>query len=114
VSTWPPETNAECFGGPDQPPVLLVMDLATQMLGWPDGFCTGPAERGLRVVRFDNRDVGLTTHLHDAPAPHVRAALAGDTSSASYRLSDMALDPVGLLNALDLDSAHLVGRRWAG
>lgn len=108
------EIAYQCFGNAEDPPVLLVMGLATQMLGWPDEFCAGLAENGLSVVRFDNRDVGLSTHLHDAPPPDVRAGFAGDTSSASYRLSDMARDTVGLLDALGLDSAHLVGASMGG
>jgi pimeloyl-ACP methyl ester carboxylesterase len=104
----------ERFGDPDAPPVLLVMGLATQMLGWPDGFCSALVARGVRVVRFDNRDVGLSTHLHDARPPDVMAALSADSSSASYRLSDMAGDCVGLLDALQLDGAHIVGASMGG
>ncbi len=99
----------ERFGEPDLPPVLLLMGLGTQMLGWPDGFCAALVWRGLHVIRFDNRDIGLSSHVRDAPAPDVRAALLGDPTSASYTLSDMAGDTVGLLDALGLDSAHLVG-----
>jgi pimeloyl-ACP methyl ester carboxylesterase len=108
------EIAYETFGDPGDPPVLLVMGLATQMLGWPDGFCEALAGRGHLVVRFDNRDVGLSTHLHDAPLPDVMAAFAGDTSSASYTLSDMARDTVGLIDALGLDGAHLVGASMGG
>ena len=99
----------ERFGDPGPPPVLLVMGLGTQMLGWPDGFCDALVRRGLHVIRFDNRDIGLSSHMTNAPAPDVRAALLGDVASASYTLSDMAGDTVGLLDALGLDSAHLVG-----
>src|SRR3954452_3971740 len=108
------EIAYETFGDPGDPPVLLVMGLATQMLGWPDAFCEGLANRGTFVVRFDNRDVGLSTHLHDAPTPDPLAALRGDFSSASYRLTDMAGDAVGLLDALGLDSAHVVGASMGG
>ena len=104
----------ERFGDPELPTVLLVMGLGTQMLGWPDGFCSALEARGVHVIRFDNRDIGLSSHLTDAPMPDVRAALLGDTSSASYRLSDMAADTVGLLDALGLDSAHLVGASMGG
>jgi pimeloyl-ACP methyl ester carboxylesterase len=104
----------EQFGEPGAPPVLLLMGLGTQMLGWPDGFCDALVARGLHVIRFDNRDIGLSSHLHDAPMPDVRAALTGDTSSASYRLSDMAADTVGLLDHIGLDSAHLVGASMGG
>ena len=104
----------ERFGDPDSPPLLLIMGLATQMLGWPEGFCSALVAQGLHVIRFDNRDIGLSTHVHDAPAPDVMAALAGDTRSASYTLSDMARDAVGLLDALALDSAHIVGASMGG
>ena len=96
----------ERFGDPGAPSVLLVMGLGTQMLGWPEGFCAALVGRGLHVIRFDNRDVGLSTHRHDAPPPDVIAALSGDMSSASYTLSDMAADSFALLDALELESAH--------
>jgi len=104
----------ERFGEPESPPVLLVMGLGTQMLGWPDGFCERLAGRGVHVIRFDNRDIGLSSHLTEAPVPDVRAALLGDASSASYTLSDMAADTAGLLDALGLHSAHLVGASMGG
>jgi pimeloyl-ACP methyl ester carboxylesterase len=104
----------ETFGARSAPPVLLVMGLGTQMLGWRDDFCAALADRGLHVIRFDNRDVGLSTHLHDAPPADVMAALAGDVSSATYTLSDMAADTVALLDALGLESAHLVGASMGG
>jgi len=68
----------------------------------------------VQVIRFDNRDIGLSSHFPDAPTPDLQAALAGDTSSASYTLSDMAADVVGLLDALGLDSAHIVGASMGG
>jgi len=108
------ELAYEAFGDRSDPPVLLVMGFGTQMLGWPDDFCAGLAAQGLFVVRFDNRDVGLSTHLHDAPEPNIAATFAGDTSSASYTMSDMAADAIGLLTALGLDSAHLVGASMGG
>jgi pimeloyl-ACP methyl ester carboxylesterase len=95
-------------------PVLLIMGLGTQMLGWPDGFCEALVDRGMHVIRFDNRDIGLSSHLTNARTPDVPAALRGNTSSASYRLSDMAADTVGLLDALGLGSAHLVGASMGG
>ncbi len=104
----------EAFGDRGDPPLLLIMGLATQMLGWPDGFCAALADRGWWVVRYDNRDVGLSTHLHDAPLPDLGAAMAGDTSSASYTLADLAQDAVGLLDALRLPSAHVVGASMGG
>ena len=104
----------ERFGDRDAPPVLLVMGLGTQMLGWPEDFCAQLVDRGLQVIRFDNRDAGLSTHLDDAPPPDVMAALAGDTSSASYTLSDMAADSAGLLDGLGIDRAHVVGASMGG
>ncbi len=104
----------ETFGSPQDIPLLLVMGLATQMIGWPDEFCRMLAGRGLYVVRFDNRDVGLSTHLDDAGAPDVLAVMGGDHSRVAYRLADMAEDTAGLLDALGLDGAHLVGASMGG
>ncbi|EFL19153.1 predicted protein [Streptomyces sp. C] len=108
------EVAYERWGDAQDPPVLLIMGIALQMHGWPDGFCAELTARGLRLIRFDNRDAGLSTHFPDAPLPDVAAALAGDLSSASYSLSDMAGDAVGLLDALGLDSAHVVGLSLGG
>jgi pimeloyl-ACP methyl ester carboxylesterase len=104
----------ERLGAPPAPPVLLIMGLGAQLIAWPDGFCDELVRRGLHLIRFDNRDVGQSTHLTGAPPPDMAAALAGDCSSASYTLSDMAADAVGLLDALGLDSAHLVGASMGG
>ena len=108
------ELAYERFGDPADPPLLLIMGLATQMLGWPADFCAALVERGLHVIRFDNRDIGLSTHIQDAPAPDVAAAFAGDPSSASYTLWDMADDTAALLDALGLESAHVVGASMGG
>jgi pimeloyl-ACP methyl ester carboxylesterase len=104
----------ERFGAADLPPVLLLMGLGTQMLGWPDGLCDVLVGRGMHVIRCDNRDIGLSSHLADAPAPDLGAIFRGDPASASYTLSDMAGDTFGLLDALGLDSAHLVGASMGG
>jgi pimeloyl-ACP methyl ester carboxylesterase len=108
------EIAYETFGRRTDPPLLLVMGLGTQMLGWPDEFCAGLADRGLFVIRFDNRDVGLSTHLDDAPKPDIYAIFGGDTSTVSYTLSDMAAETVGLLDALGIDDAHVVGASMGG
>src|SRR3954451_15496906 len=108
------ELAYETFGDPGDPPVLLVMGLATQMVGWPDEFCAGLAGRGHFVVRFDNRDIGLSTHLHAAGAPDLLTVLGGDASSVAYGLADLADDTVGLLDALGLESVHLVGASMGG
>lgn len=102
------------FGDPSAPPVLLIMGLAAQLVHWPDSLCHDLAGRGLHVIRFDNRDAGRSTHFHAAPAADLPAALAGDLSSATYTLSDMAADSVGLLDALGLASAHVVGASMGG
>jgi len=96
-------------GDPQSPAVVLIVGLAAQSIHWPDPFCGILLENGLQVIRFDNRDSGLSTHLQNAPTPNLPAALAGDHSSASYNLSDMAADTAGLLDALGIASAHLVG-----
>ncbi len=108
------ELAYETFGDPADVPLLLISGLATQMLGWADDFCALLAEQGHFVVRFDNRDVGLSTHLNDAPPVDLAGLVKGDMSSASYNLSDMARDTVGLLDALELDSAHIVGASMGG
>ncbi|HEX6538722.1 MAG TPA: alpha/beta hydrolase [Candidatus Dormibacteraeota bacterium] len=104
----------EEFGDATRPPVLLIMGGGAQMVWWPEGFCRALVSRGLRVIRFDSRDTGRSTHFTDAPAPDVRAALAGDLSAALYTLSAMAADTVGLIDHLGCDSAHLVGASLGG
>jgi pimeloyl-ACP methyl ester carboxylesterase len=115
-----PERNGvrlayETSGPSDGTPLLLVHGLATQMLLWHDDLLRALTERGFRVVRFDNRDVGRSTHLHDAPAPDLMAALTkGDTSTASYRLEDLADDVVGLLDHVGVDKVHVLGVSMGG
>jgi pimeloyl-ACP methyl ester carboxylesterase len=101
-------------GDPDGEPLLLVMGLATQMLAWPEEFCSLLAERGFRVIRFDNRDIGHSTKLDDAGAPGRLDLLLGRRESAAYLLSDMADDAVGLLDHLGIESAHVVGVSMGG
>lgn len=104
----------ETFGASGGRPLLLVMGFGGQMLWWHPELCTTLAAEDFFVVRYDNRDVGLSTHLHDASPPNLHAAMAGDFSSASYQLEDMADDAVGLLDALGLDQAHVVGASIGG
>jgi len=108
------EIAYETFGASGGRPLLLVMGLGAQMLEWHPDLCADLAAENFFVVRFDNRDVGLSTHLHDAPPPDLDAARRGDFSSASYRLEDMADDAVGLLDVLGLDQAHVVGVSMGG
>ncbi|MFB8275730.1 alpha/beta fold hydrolase [Nocardia colli] len=108
------EIAYERFGDATLPPVLLIMGGGAQMINWPDGFCAELVDRGLHVVRFDSRDTGHSTHMADAPVVDMPAAMAGDLSTASYNLSDMAADTVGLLDALGFGSAHLVGLSMGG
>ncbi len=102
------------LGDPEAPPVLLIMGIAAQSIHWPNAFCHALAGRGLQIIRFDNRDSGLSTHMTDAPPPNLPAALAGDLSSVSYTLSDMAADTVSLMDLLGIGKAHLVGASMGG
>jgi pimeloyl-ACP methyl ester carboxylesterase len=104
----------EPFGDEGDPVMLMIMGLGTQMLGWNEGFCRMLAGRGFRVVRFDNRDVGRSTKVEGGPRPDLMAIAAGDPSSASYTLSEMADDAVGLLDHLGAGTAHLVGASQGG
>ena len=84
----------DTFGDADAPPLLLIMGLASQMIAWHDEFCASLAARGYRVIRFDNRDIGLSTSFDSAGVPNIGAAMAaalqGKPVDAPYRLSDMA------------------------
>jgi proline iminopeptidase len=105
-------------GDPHAPALLLIMGLGTQMIGWPEAFCGRLADRGFRVVRFDNRDVGLSTKMEDAPRVDLAAAfmraLAGQPVEAPYNLDDMAKDAIGLMDGLGLAKAHIVGASMGG
>jgi pimeloyl-ACP methyl ester carboxylesterase len=103
----------ETFGDPSDPTALLIMGLATQMIAWPDEFCTRLAHRGFHVVRFDNRDAGRSTHIKGRP-PTARELLVRSKKPARYRLSDMADDAAGLLRELDLAPAHVIGASMGG
>lgn len=111
----------DCFGDPAGQPLLLIMGLGTQMIAWDEAFCAQLAARGFRVIRFDNRDIGRSTWFDDAGIPDVgkllMQALAGgsvDAAGVRYTLADMADDAVGLLDALDIPSAHIVGASMGG
>jgi pimeloyl-ACP methyl ester carboxylesterase len=104
----------ETFGEPADPAVLLVMGLATQMLGWPDDFCAQLAGRGFHVIRFDNRDIGRSTRLSRYPPPTTGQLLRRDKRAAAYTLADMAADGIGVLDHLGIERAHVVGASMGG
>ena len=104
----------ETFGERSNPTVLLVMGLATQMLGWREDFCAELAERGFHVVRYDNRDVGRSTRFSKHRPPTAAQIIRRDASAAAYTLDDMADDGVGLLDHLGIRAAHVVGASMGG
>jgi len=103
----------ETFGSSDDPAMLLIMGLGAQMIAWPDEFCELLASAGFHVIRYDNRDVGESTWFDDAGSPDVGAAFSGNATPA-YTLEDMADDAGGLLEALGIGTAHIVGVSMGG
>jgi pimeloyl-ACP methyl ester carboxylesterase len=105
-------------GNRDDPAILLIMGLATQMIAWPEEFCDSLAARGFRVVRFDNRDIGQSTKFQAAPPIDLGAVLqrvmAGEKINPPYDLTDMAADTVGLMDRLAIEKAHVVGASMGG
>ncbi len=104
----------ETFGDPADPALLLIMGLGTQMIAWPEGFCRQLTGRGFFVIRFDNRDIGRSTHLRGQRAPTLKQLLLRDKSAAAYSLSDMAGDAAGLLDHLGIERAHVAGASMGG
>lgn len=100
------------------PAVLLIMGLGSQMILWPEPLCDALAAAGYYVIRFDNRDVGLSSKLEQAGTPNLLLTAArarlGLPQQVPYRLDDMARDAVGLLAALDIEKAHIVGASMGG
>jgi pimeloyl-ACP methyl ester carboxylesterase len=103
----------EAIGDPADPPILLVMGLATQMIAWHDNFCEQLAARGFYVVRFDNRDIGRSTHFDFAP-PTIGQMIRRRVGPQQYTLSDMAEDAARLLEQLGIAPAHVVGASMGG
>ncbi|QKW24772.1 alpha/beta hydrolase [Streptomyces seoulensis] len=111
----------ESFGDPGDPPVLLVMGFGAQLLAWHEDFCRALADRGRYVIRYDNRDCGLSTKFDSHPVDMgnlMATVSSGDIPAAHamvpYRLLDMADDGLGLLTALGLERAHVVGSSMGG
>ena len=108
----------DTFGSPQDKPLLLVMGLGTQMIGWHEGFCQMLADRGHYVIRYDNRDVGLSQKFGELGTPDViamaTAAATGESVTAPYSLDDMARDGIGLLDALSIEKAHICGASMGG
>jgi pimeloyl-ACP methyl ester carboxylesterase len=111
----------DTFGDPGDPPILLVIGLGAQMIGWHEDFCALLAGRGRYVIRYDNRDCGLSTRFDDHPVNvgrFIAAVSGGDIAAARamvpYTLADMADDGLGLLTALGIERAHVVGSSMGG
>ncbi len=108
----------DSFGDADAEPILLISGLGTQMIRWSEPFCKGLAARGYRVIRFDNRDAGCSTHFSTSRTPDfgalAAALMAGRRPEVPYTLYDMADDAIGLLDALGIARAHVVGRSMGG
>lgn len=107
------EIEYDTFGDPKAAPLLLVMGLGAQLIAWDESFCTQLAERGFHVIRYDNRDAGLSTKMVEAGEPDLLSAFAGNPQPA-YALDDLADDAVGMLDALDIRAAHVVGASMGG
>jgi pimeloyl-ACP methyl ester carboxylesterase len=108
----------QVLGDPAAEPLLLVSGLGSQLINWRDEFCGELTDRGFRVIRFDNRDVGLSTHMDGAGTPDPeavgRAAARGEPVDVPYTLADMAEDAVGLLDALGIEATHVMGSSMGG
>jgi pimeloyl-ACP methyl ester carboxylesterase len=106
------------FGDATHPAIVLIMGLGTQMIAWPVEMCEQLAAHGFRVVRFDNRDIGLSEKFDHAKQPSIPAVVLRSKlnlpGSVPYTLNDMADDAIGLLDALDINRAHIVGASMGG
>jgi len=112
------EIEYDTFGDPSSKPLLLIMGLGAQMINWDEEFCEKLVERGFFVIRFDNRDVGLSTKFEEAGEPDLMKlymqAQKGEKIEAAYTLEDMADDAVGLLTTINIDKAHICGASMGG
>lgn len=103
----------ERLGDPGAPPLVLIMGLGQQLMAWPDPFCEALVARGFQVVRFDNRDVGRSSHAATRP-PRLKQLITRRFAPDQYDLDDLAADTAGLLGALELTPAHVVGISMGG
>lgn len=105
-------------GAADGAPLLLIHGVGAQLVRWPPALLDALAARGFRTIRYDNRDVGLSTHMHGAPVPDLGAVIAavrrGDAPDLPYTLADLAADAAGLLDALGIGAAHILGVSLGG
>ena len=112
------EIEYETIGDPSSKPLLLIAGLGSQLLAWPDDMCETVADRGFLVIRFDNRDIGLSTKLNDAGIPNfaeIGAAHArGEKPEVPYTLEDMADDAMGILDDLNIEKTHVCGASMGG
>lgn len=108
------ELEYDTFGDRADPPLLLIIGLGIQMIAWPEQVCRDLASSGFYVIRFDNRDSGLSSKFDSFGVPDILKGMGGDCSSAAYTLSQMASDAVGLLDYLRLPAAHVVGVSMGG
>lgn len=111
------EIGYETHGDAGGEPLLLVMGLGAQLIVWPLELCDALVDRGFYVIRYDNRDTGLSTKCNDVGGEFMAAFLAaslGEPVEVSYRLTDMAADGMGLLDHLGIESAHIVGASMGG
>lgn len=112
------ELAYDSFGNERDEAIILVAGLGTQMIRWTAPFCTMLAARGFRVLRFDNRDTGCSTHYRNYPTLDfdslAKELMSGRQPDIPYTLDDMAHDIIRLLDALSIDRAHVVGRSMGG
>src|SRR5665648_38628 len=108
----------DTFGDSSEPPLLLIQGLNWQMVMWDEAFCGALAEKGYFVIRFDNRDIGQSTHMDSAGVPNIARLIAdigaGKPVKVPYLLSDMAGDTFGLLDHLGIPSTHVAGISMGG
>ena len=108
----------DTFGDSDDKPLLLVMGLGAQMIAWDEKFCEQLASSGHYVIRYDNRDVGLSTRFHDHGEPDletlVMQLLTDSPVDVPYTLEDMAMDGMSLLSELEIERAHICGASLGG